>query len=100
MTDERFARFNTKSEVVTYTSSREYADAKLDQLASSSSWSKEETDVLLSLCEQFNLRFNVIADRFSMTLKDRYDRKLQAERKTASKKVEKDAEMPEGEEAI
>ena len=30
----------------------------------------------MSLCEQFDLRFNVIADRFAMTLKDRYDRKL------------------------
>jgi hypothetical protein len=31
----------------------------------------------MSLCERFDLRFNVIADRFAMTLKDRYDRKLQ-----------------------
>ena len=38
--------------------------------------------------EQFNLRFNVIADRFSMMLKDRYDRKLEADNK---KKAPKDA---------
>ena len=66
-TNNRFARFNTKSKVVKYTSSREYNNAKLDQLASSSSWSKEETDVLLSLCEQFNLCFNVIVDQFLLT---------------------------------
>lgn len=29
------------------------------------SWSKEETDYLLGLCEQFDLRFPVIHDRYS-----------------------------------
>lgn len=100
---DRFARFNTRSEVVKYASSREYLDARLDKLASSSSWSKEETDVLMSLCEQFNLRFNVIADRFSMMLKDRYDRKLEAEIKQNRKKgaddVGLDKEKPEDVEA-
>ena len=28
-------------------------------------WSKEETDQLFDLCEQFDLRFIVIADRFN-----------------------------------
>lgn len=40
-------------------------------------WTKEETDLLFSLCEQFDLRFIVIADRFPSSrtveeLKDRY----------------------------
>jgi len=29
-------------------------------------WSKEETDHLFDLCEQFSLRFIVIADRFGL----------------------------------
>lgn len=60
-----FSRFNTKSRVITYASDQEYHDAKLDQLPSSTSWSKEETDCLMYLCQKFNLRFLVIADRFS-----------------------------------
>ena len=41
------------------------------------SWTKEETDQLFDLCERFDLRFVVIADRFPSTrtveeLKERY----------------------------
>ena len=61
--------------MVTYTSSNEYYAAKIDQLPSSTSWTKEETDCLMYLCQKFNLRFLVIADRFSKFLKDRYDRR-------------------------
>lgn len=40
-------------------------------------WTKEETDQLFDLCQQFDLRFVVIADRFPSSrtveeLKDRY----------------------------
>lgn len=40
-------------------------------------WSKKDTDQLFDLCERFDLRFVVIADRFSSSrtveeLKDRY----------------------------
>lgn len=40
-------------------------------------WTKEETDQLFDLCERFDLRFIVIADRFPSSrtveeLKDRY----------------------------
>lgn len=40
-------------------------------------WTKEETDQLFDLCERFDLRFIVIADRFPLSrtveeLKDRY----------------------------
>lgn len=68
-----------KTEVVKYESSREYYDAKIDKLPSSTSWTKEETDCLMYLCERFNLRFTVIADRLALLVKDRYDRKLAEE---------------------
>jgi DNA methyltransferase 1-associated protein 1 len=29
-------------------------------------WSREETDYLISMCEQFDLRFLVIADRYEV----------------------------------
>lgn len=40
-------------------------------------WTKEETDQLFELCERFDLRFTIIADRFPLSrtveeLKDRY----------------------------
>lgn len=45
--------------------------------ALSQMWTKEETDELFDLCERFDLRFIVIADRFTSSrtveeLKDRY----------------------------
>lgn len=36
-----------------------------------SDWSKLETDILFELCERFNLRFIVIADRFSYELQEK-----------------------------
>ena len=62
-----FARFNRKASVVTYTDEqyeKVIAPLKTD-------WSKIETDVLFDLCQRFNLRFIVIADRFSYELKER-----------------------------
>ncbi|MCH92284.1 SWR1-complex protein [Trifolium medium] len=46
-------------------------------------WTKEETNELFDLCERFDLRFVVIADRFSSSrtveeLKDRYYSVLRA----------------------
>ena len=72
---DQFARFNVKTPVVRYRSAREYVAAGLHKLPSSSSWTKEETDCLMDLCEQFDLRFVVIADRFVSNLKERYDEK-------------------------
>jgi hypothetical protein len=34
-----------------------------------SDWTRLETDVLFDLCERFNLRFIIIADRFAYELK-------------------------------
>lgn len=64
-----FARFNKKARVVTYTE-EEYKKA-IQPI--SSDWDKLETDVLFEMCERFNLRFIVIADRFSDEVKDRID---------------------------
>lgn len=75
--DERaalFDKFNCRTEVINY-GPGEYESAGLDKLPSSSSWSKEETDVLMDLCQQFDLRFTVVADRFVSHLKEKYDNK-------------------------
>ena len=96
--DYAFSRFNRKTAVVHY-SGDEYAQAVVPQdgagaapgaaaasaataqpvLPQSPSWSKEETDVLFSMCDEFNLRWYVIEDRWPLSprrslaeLKDRY----------------------------
>ena len=70
---EQFAKLNYKTPVVKYVDHVEYLAAGLDKLPSSTSWTKLETDCLIDLCEQFDLRFHVIADRFVGALKERYD---------------------------
>lgn len=57
-----------------YKNSSEYYAAGLDKLPSSTSWSKLETDVLMDLCERYDLRFAVVTDRFVTELKECYDR--------------------------
>jgi hypothetical protein len=96
--DYAFSRFNRKTAVVHY-SGDEYAQAVAPQdgagaahgtaavpaasaqpvLPQSPAWSKEETDVLFSMCDEFNLRWYVIEDRWPLSprrslaeLKDRY----------------------------
>ena len=64
-----FARFNKKPRVITYTE-EEY---KMAVGSMTSDWDKLETDVLFDLCQRLNLRFIVIADRFSSELQDRID---------------------------
>lgn len=34
-------------------------------------WSKEETDYLMDLCQQYNMRFILITDRYSYQQKSR-----------------------------
>eukprot|EP00826_Nyctotherus_ovalis_P055938 TRINITY_DN7483_c0_g3_i4.p1 TRINITY_DN7483_c0_g3~~TRINITY_DN7483_c0_g3_i4.p1 ORF type:complete len:337 (-),score=78.67 TRINITY_DN7483_c0_g3_i4:18-1028(-) len=72
-----FAKLGRKLEIVRY-SEEEYRELIADI---NPSWSKEETDLLFQLCENFELRFIVIADRFAQhteykrsieELKDRY----------------------------
>ncbi|CAO1624477.1 unnamed protein product [Sympodiomycopsis kandeliae] len=53
-----FAAFNTSSGVFSYTN-EEYNSYLKDE-----DWSKEETDHLMDLCQTYDLRFIVIADRW------------------------------------
>ena len=39
-----------------------------------SDWDKLETEVLFDLCQRFNMRFIVIADRFTEELQDRLEK--------------------------
>ncbi|KAJ6972850.1 hypothetical protein NC653_033232 [Populus alba x Populus x berolinensis] len=69
--DYSFAKYNKSVDVVKYTQ-EEYEKYLTDPM-----WTKEETDQLFDLCERFDLRFVVIADRFTSSrsveeLKDRY----------------------------
>ena len=57
-----FAKFNKKVELAVRYSSEEY-DKLLKDI--DKDWTKEETDHLWRLCEKFDLRFIVIADRFT-----------------------------------
>lgn len=56
--DYYFARYNKTIDIVRYT------DEEYEKYISDPSWSRQETDQLFDLCEQFDLRFVVIADRF------------------------------------
>ena len=64
-----FARFNRKASVITYT------DDQYERVVAplKSDWTKLETDVLFELCERFNLRFIIIADRFAYELQDKIE---------------------------
>mmetsp|Transcript_36457 Transcript_36457/g.102972 ORF Transcript_36457/g.102972 Transcript_36457/m.102972 type:complete len:412 (-) Transcript_36457:166-1401(-) len=55
-----FAKFNKKASLIVYTD-EEYISllASLDPR-----WSRSETDYLMDLCVQFDLRWNIIADRY------------------------------------
>lgn len=60
-TDYQYAKFNIKSQLVTYTN-EEY-----DLLLSTAEWSRQDTDLLLSTCAQFDLRWPVIGDRIELS---------------------------------
>ncbi|XP_042516110.1 SWR1-complex protein 4-like [Macadamia integrifolia] len=69
--DYSFAKYNKSVDIVKYT------DEEYDKYLTDPIWTKAETDQLLDLCERFDLRFIVIADRFPSSrtveeLKDRY----------------------------
>ncbi|GFZ13662.1 myb-like transcription factor family protein [Actinidia rufa] len=54
-----------------------YTDEEYEKYLTDPMWTREETDQLLDMCEQFNLRFIVIANMFPSSrtveeLKDRY----------------------------
>lgn len=69
--DYPFAKYNKSVDVVKYT------DEEYEKHLTDPKWTKEETDLLFDLCQRFDLRFVVIADRFPSPrtveeLKDRY----------------------------
>lgn len=59
--DYPFAKYSRRPEVLSYT------EAEYEEHYKSSTWTKEETDLLVDLCERFDLRFIVIADRMKET---------------------------------
>lgn len=74
MNDEyAFAKFNKKLETYHNYSDQEYRDViqplpvpvTEDGEPKRVRWSRPDTDLLFRLCEQFQLRFVVIADRFN-----------------------------------
>ncbi|XP_044493707.1 SWR1-complex protein 4-like [Mangifera indica] len=69
--DYSFAKYKKSVDVVKYTN-EEYEKYLTDP-----TWTKEETDQLFDLCERFDLRFIIVADRFPSSwsveeLKDHY----------------------------
>ncbi|CAB4302423.1 unnamed protein product [Prunus armeniaca] len=69
--DYSFAKYNKSVDVVKYT------DDEYEKYLTDPIWTKEETDQLFDMCQRFDLRFIVIADRFPSSrtveeLKDRY----------------------------
>ena len=66
-----FARFNKKPKMIKYTA-QEY-----EQHCKSASWSKEETDQLMALCERYELRWHVIYDRYQPHPKQQAERTLE-----------------------
>lgn len=53
--DYVFARFNVKCDTTSYTD-EEYEAALANHLDPMMKWTKEETDLLLKLCQRFDLR--------------------------------------------
>lgn len=46
-----------------------YDDEEWDNvIVKDADWTREETEYLLGLCEQFQLRFLIIADRYEVSL--------------------------------
>lgn len=69
--DYSFAKYNKSVDLIKYT------DEEYEKYLTDPMWTKEETDQLFDLCERFDLRFVVIADRFPSSrtveeLKNRY----------------------------
>lgn len=59
----RFAKFNVKVTVP------EYTDEQYESHLKSDDWSKEETDYLVNLAQEYDLRWIVIADRYEYQAK-------------------------------
>ena len=71
-----FAKFNKCIDVILYTE-EEYKNA-VSQMGvdpRKPKWSKSDTDLLFQLCEQFQLRFINITDRFNFIKTDEAKKK-------------------------
>ncbi|TMW61575.1 hypothetical protein Poli38472_012766 [Pythium oligandrum] len=62
--DYVFARFNVKCDVFKYTD-EEFTSVLANHEDPQMKWTKEETDALFTLCERFDLRWVVIADKYN-----------------------------------
>lgn len=60
-TDYHFSRFNIKPKVLQYTDTEYLA---VGGAGGENSWTREETDYLWQLCSEYDLRFNIISDRY------------------------------------
>jgi len=71
-----FAKFNRKIEDFPKYTDSEYEKCiePMHKDAEGGPWTREETDRLFALCEQFDLRWDVIADRFSVTNEEAFER--------------------------
>ena len=67
LTDYPFARFNKGCVVVRYETEEEYAAIPPQSPAPSQPWTKPETDHLLHLCVLYDLRWDIIGDRYDRT---------------------------------
>eukprot|EP00939_MAST-03C_sp_MAST-3C-sp1_P000842 g842.t1 len=67
--DYPFAKFNRKLEIIPRYTESEYDKVLRDLHADApgGAWTKDDTDRLFTLCKHYDLRWNVIADRFSIT---------------------------------
>ncbi|WFD30324.1 swr complex subunit [Malassezia sp. CBS 17886] len=79
--DATWMPFNTASQVFHY-SSEEYIQYLRDD-----EWTREETDYLLELCETYDLRFIVIADRYEWPGKQRSMEDLKARYYTVARRL-------------
>ena len=70
--DDAWAPFNTSSQVFHYTTD-EYTQHLQD-----ADWTREETDYLIEMCDAYDLRFIVIADRYEWPGKQRSMEDLKA----------------------
>jgi DNA methyltransferase 1-associated protein 1 len=61
-----FAKFNKKIEVISYTEDeyKKYLALNIED-PRKVKWSKPDTDLLFQLCDQFQLRFINVTDRFN-----------------------------------
>ncbi|CEG49883.1 hypothetical protein, variant 2 [Plasmopara halstedii] len=62
--DYVFARFNVKSETTSYTE-KEYEAVLAHHDDPKMQWSKEEMDLLMNLCQRYDLRWVVILDKYN-----------------------------------